>query len=95
MTLEEVAKLCGTTKQTIYKYENEIVTKIPYDKIELLANALGTTPSYLFGWEQKNSTDKMVLTDGEKKILELFRRIPEDKQDMVIEMIQAALNSQK
>ena len=36
MTLDEVATRCNTTKQTIFKYENEIVTNIPYDKIVLL-----------------------------------------------------------
>ena len=43
MTLDEVAKRCETTKQTIYKYENEIVTNIPYDKIVLLSKALDVT----------------------------------------------------
>jgi repressor LexA len=52
MTLDEVARLCNTTKQTIFKYENEIVTNIPYDKIVLLAKALGVSPSYLFEWEE-------------------------------------------
>ena len=28
MTLEEVAQLCETTRQTIFKYENEIVTNL-------------------------------------------------------------------
>ena len=52
MTLEEVAKMCNTTKQTIFKYENEIVTNIPYDKILLLSSALSVSPSYLFGWDE-------------------------------------------
>ena len=42
MTLDEVAKRCNTTKQTIFKYENEIVTNIPYDKIVLLAHKMLT-----------------------------------------------------
>ena len=68
------------------------------DKVEMLADYFGILKSDLIEEkciDKKNSTDKMVLTDGEKKILELFRRIPEDKQDMAIEMIRAALNSQK
>ena len=96
MTLEEVAKRCGTTRQTIYKYENDIVTKIPYDKIELLAKALDTTPSYLFGWEEKNlSPDKIELSEGERLLLGLFRKVPEDQQKLVLQMIRAALGSQE
>ena len=96
MTLDEVARLCNTTKQTIFKYENEIVTNIPYDKIVLLSNALEVSPSYLFGWdEKKDSPSKTSLTKGEEMMLELFRKIPEDKQDLVLQMIRVALGNQE
>ena len=94
LTLEEVAKRCETTKQTIYKYENEIVTNIPYDKIVLLSKALDVTPSYLFGWdEKKDSPSEPQLTEGEKVLLDLFRRVPEEHQQMVLQMIRAALSN--
>lgn len=94
MTQDEVAKLCNTTKQTIFKYENEIVTNIPYDKIELLSSALNVTPSYLFGWDEKKiSPSELPLTEGEKALLDLFRKVPEDKQAMVLQMIRAALET--
>lgn len=92
MTMEEVAKRCNTTKQTIFKYESEIVTNIPYDKIVLLSNALSVSPSYLFEWDNEKSTpDKTDLTEGEKLVLQLFRQIPEDKQAAAIELLRAAL----
>ena len=93
MSLEDVAKLCGTSRQAIYKYENEIVTNIPYDRIILLAKALGTTPSELFDWKEdkKSSPDELGLTEGERDVLELFRAIPEDQQPVVLAMIRAAL----
>ena len=96
MTLDDVAKRCKTTRQTIYKYENEIVTNIPYDKIELLSEALGVTPSYLFGWEEKeNSPSELQLTEGETVLLDLFRRVPEEQQQLVLQMIRAALGSRE
>jgi transcriptional regulator with XRE-family HTH domain len=92
MTMEEVAKRCNTTKQTIFKYESEIVTNIPYDKIVLLSNALSVSPSYLFEWDEKeNAPNKTELTEGEKLVLQLFRQIPEDKQAAAIEILRAAL----
>lgn len=95
MTLDEVAKRCNTTKQTIFKYENEIVTNIPYDKIVLLSNALDVSPSYLFGWdEKKDSPSEQILTEGEQLMLELFRRIPEDRQPAALELLRAALKMQ-
>ena len=96
MTLDEVAKRCNTTKQTIFKYENEIVTNIPYDKIVLLSNALDVSPSYLFGWdEKKESPSQLELTEGENMLLNLFRQIPEDQQRVFLEMGRVYANSLK
>jgi repressor LexA len=49
----ELAEKVSSTKQNIYKYENDIITNIPSDKIEAIAEALHTTPAYLMGWEEK------------------------------------------
>ena len=94
MTLEDVAKLCDTTKQTIYKYENEIVTNIPYDKIVLLTKALDVSPSYLFGWNE-DSPSETQLTEGEKLMLNLFRQIPVDRQAEALELLRVALKMQQ
>ena len=96
MTLDEVAKRCNTTKQTIFKYENEIVTNIPYDKIVLLSDALDVSPSYLFGWEEKKiSPNELQLTEGEKALIKLLRRVPAAEQPIVIEKILSALDNQE
>ena len=47
----ELAKLIGSSKQSVYKYENNIITNIPSNKIEAIAKALSTTPAELMGWE--------------------------------------------
>ena len=52
ITQEELANKIGTTKQTIYKYENGIVTNIPLSKLEVIADALGVTTAHLMGWEE-------------------------------------------
>ena len=52
MTQDELAAALGTSKQTIHRYENGIITNIPPEKVEKLAAALGTTPSELMGWGQ-------------------------------------------
>lgn len=53
LTLEELAKRVKTSKQTIHRYENNIITNIPSDKIELLAKALNCSPGFLMGWEEE------------------------------------------
>lgn len=61
MTQEELAKLLNTTKQTIYKYEQSVVTNIPSDRVERIAEVLNSTPAYIMGWESdKPETSKKI-----------------------------------
>ena len=92
LSQETLAKALNTTKQAIYKYENGIVTNIPLDKVEILSNVLNTTPSYLMGWED-NTPAEQELSEGEKALLDLFRRVPEDQRQLVLQMIRAAINT--
>ena len=49
--LTELAEIVDVSKQTLYKYENDIVTNIPSDQIEAIADALHSTPQYIMGWD--------------------------------------------
>ena len=49
LTQEEVAKIVGVATQTIYKYEKEIVTNIPLERLTKIAKALDTSVAYLLG----------------------------------------------
>ena len=60
MTQEELAKQLKTTKQTISKYEKDIVTNIPSDRIEELAVVLNSTPEYILGWEQVKKNNNAI-----------------------------------
>lgn len=79
MTQEELGKCINSTKQTIFKYENGIVTNIPMDKIQILSAVLGCTPAYLMGWETskinsfslKDNTVISIGRGGEKRIYEI------------------------
>lgn len=57
LTLEEVARQVGLSRQTMSRYETGVIGNIPSDKIELLAQALHTTPAYLMGWESGGEED--------------------------------------
>ncbi len=80
MTQTELADAIGTTKQNIYKYENNIVTNIPSDRIEAIARIFKITPAYLMGW-----TDDAVRKDigsiiaNRRKLLEIsIEQLAED-----------------
>ena len=99
-TQEELAKRMGyKSKSTINKIELGI-NDIPQSKIVMFAEVLGTTPAFLMGWnddedEESQSPDKQELTEGEKMVLELFRKIPEDRQPEALELLRVALKMQK
>lgn len=52
-TLEELSNLVELSRQTLSRYETGVITNIPYDKIELIADKLETTPAYLMGWDAR------------------------------------------
>ncbi len=94
MTLEQVASVVGVGKSTVRKWETGMIANMKRDKISLLAKALSTTPAYLMGWEDEPIKPTIQeLTDGEKQLLDLFRRVPENQQQMVLQMISAALKT--
>lgn len=64
------------------------------DKVEMLANYFGIQKSDLIEDKtQKNSPEELVLNEGEKMLLNLFRQVPEDKQELVLQMIEVALKT--
>lgn len=75
------------------------------DRIYLISQALNVDPVWLMGYdvpmekkaqpeEKKAPTTEQQLSDGEKLMLELFRRIPEDRQSAALELLRAALKMQ-
>lgn len=54
LTQIELANAIGVSKQTLYKYENNIISNIPSNCIEDIAEQLKTTPSYLMGWDSSD-----------------------------------------
>jgi transcriptional regulator with XRE-family HTH domain len=68
-------------------------------KLTVLALALNVSEAWLMGYDvpmkRKEITTDKDLTDGEKLLLSLFRQIPEDMQDVYLEMLQVHLKNRK
>ena len=72
------------------------------DRIYLMAQALNVSEAWLMGLDvpmerqaKKESPSEPSLTEGEQILLDLFRRVPEDKQQMVLSLIRVALGNQE
>jgi transcriptional regulator with XRE-family HTH domain len=92
-TLEELAHLVGTTKQTIFKYENGIVTNIPLDKIEAIAKAFDVSPAYIMGWEEKKPVEG--LSNSANDIFNLVKDCPEEQAARLLQVMKLFLESER
>lgn len=95
----ELAEVTGIPKSMIsYYLSGKSVPRA--DRIYEIAKVLDVSEAWLIGFdvpmerEKQNSPEEIELSEGEKMLLDLFRRIPEDQQKMVLQMIRAALGSQ-
>ena len=53
MSQVDFAIKIDVSKQTLYKYENNLITNIPSDKIEAIAKITHVSPSYIMGWDDE------------------------------------------
>ena len=60
MTQTELATKCHTSKQNIYKYENNLITRIPLERFTMIASVLGVKPTVLMGREDINSESDQI-----------------------------------
>lgn len=89
----DFADKINVSKQTLYKYENNIITNIPSDKIEAAAKLGNISPSYLMGWEnvdwdllqkQKESRKRFAYVYNiqyfEKQMLDSFSKLNDENK---------------
>lgn len=96
MSQRELARKMGyNSNSTLNRIEKGTVD-VNQAKIVQFAKALNCSIAYLMDWEEDKeiATDKN-LTDGEKLLLDLFRQVPEEMQDVVLDMVQVALKNRK
>lgn len=66
------------------------------DRLYDMAEALGVDPVWLMGYDvpmerEKNTPTEPELSEGEKMLLDLFRRVPVESQQMVLDMLKVVL----
>ena len=64
------------------------------EKMRLLADYLGVTTSDLLGEKKEPTVQDDGLTEAEQVLMDQFRQLTPEQQDMVIRMVQAAADKQ-
>lgn len=93
LTLLDVAEHLGVKEATAQRYESGNIKNIKHETIWKLAELFDCDPMYLMGWcgDNPGTYNSTSITDEEKTLLELFRRVPAENQRMVLDMIRIAL----
>lgn len=72
------------------------------DRIYAMARVLNVSEAWLMGYDvpmeridpsSLSSPEEVQLNEGEKLLIELFRKVPEDQQQLVLQMIRVALGN--
>ena len=102
LTQTELATSIGVSKQTLYKYENNLVTNIPSDKIELLAKKLNVSPATIMGWEKTDNqsteldSTKCCSDEGTKRRIDLLARhideFPKEQRERILSNFENTLS---
>ncbi len=92
LTQEELAEKVGVKFAAIHKYENGIITNIPLDRVEAIANALNTTPAYLTGWDKELAAPEWS-DEQERENAEMFKALTPEKREDVLRYMRYLLSS--
>ena len=76
-TMQSLANLMCVTNQTIDKWEKGIVTNIPLDKVERLAEIFCCNPAWLVWGDEVSREDKV------DDLSRLIQSLPADKQNVI------------
>ncbi|MBO7697020.1 MAG: helix-turn-helix transcriptional regulator [Methanobrevibacter sp.] len=97
----ELAQKVHISKQTLYKYENDIVSNIPSNRLEEIAAALDTTPDFLMGWQdvQIIHDDNVIIlpykggNEKAKELYEMYAKATPEIQSAVELLLKSAQQS--
>lgn len=109
MSQVSFADKLNVSKQTLYKYENNIITNIPSDKIEIAAKLGNVSPSYIMGWdrqvklftgidgvlEKMKEDERKNITDKELELIYTYRKLSIQNQFKLSKYANAILSTQE
>lgn len=87
ISAEKLAKELKVSPATIYRYENGDIEKMPTSILSSIASFLGTTPSYLMGWDNNENSKS---TNERAKVRSLARRmdkLSDDDLDLINDIL--------
>ena len=88
-TQREVAAAIGVSAGTFCDWMNRRAYP-RMDKIQLLAEYFGINKSNLV---EKEALSKKIVSDEDEKVLELYHKVPKEKREFVLSLIQSLIDN--
>ena len=95
MSYGELADLSNIPKSAVFRYVTGETEKIPLDRIQRIAAALGVSAAYLMGWEPEEAMKRMTVSVSEERLLESIRQLSPSQQDTLLALLEGAVQNLK
>ena len=92
LTQEELGEILGVQKSAIAKYENGRIVNIKRSTLKKISDVLGIPPFELV-YEKETAPTEQILSEGEEKLLQLFRLLPKEAQDSYTKRLEESLKT--
>lgn len=92
MTADELGKLIGKDRSTIYRYEKGDIETMPIEILEPVAKFLQTTPQHLMGWDTEEHKEIQKKNDI---LADITLKLMEDQELLEMVEILSNLNFEK
>lgn len=97
----ELSEYTGIPKSAVFRYVRGETDKIPLDRIQRMAAALGVSAAYLMGWEPEEAMEKITPPPPtpqqlrDEALLEMLHQLSPAQQDLILAQLQGAVHSQR
>lgn len=89
MTLDELAKAVGVSKQTIFRYEDRTIENIPIDKLHKIAEKLNMSMAYLLDLKVEVGYEDFIALkekEGFRELISILKEMDSEKIKKLVEM---------
>ena len=89
MTLDELARAVGVSKQTIFRYEDRTIENIPIDKLHKIAGKLNVSIAYLLDLKVEVGYEDFIALkekEGFRELISILKEMDSKKIKKLVEM---------
>lgn len=89
MTLDELARAVGVSKQTIFRYEDRTIENIPIDKLHKIAGKLNVSMAYLLDLKVEVGYEDFIALkekEGFRELISILKEMDSEKIEKLVEM---------